>query len=77
MRAPHHSQPLARLAVGFRSHRAGVDDVRIGVVARTDYLEATRLKTDRQFLHLGLVELAAKCMQGYTGERPDIHDARL
>jgi hypothetical protein len=75
--ASNRPKPLPRLAVGLSSHRTCVDDICIGIIARSDNAEAARLECDGQLLQFSLIQLAAQSMKGNAVARGGIHVARL
>jgi hypothetical protein len=81
VRAPGAPDGLARLLVGGRGHRAGVDEDEVGVGGRVtvDDGNATLPEEPGCRLHLGLVDLASEVRDGRRpdgatrGERLDHH----
>jgi hypothetical protein len=60
-------QPLPYLPVSLGRHRAGIEHVRISVVARPNHLKAVRLERQGKFLEFSLVQLASERMERNAG----------
>ncbi len=70
-------EPLPRLTVSLGGNRTGVDEIRVGIDAGVHHHTSPCLKCRSHLLLFGLVQFAAKRMDGYAKTICIAHFGRL